>query len=119
MIGIFCKGEYTSTIKKLKNAMLNRDVAWIMDKYGRIGVERLSAATPVRTGLTADSWSYKVENQNEGYKLTFSNSNTSEGIPIIVFLRYGHVTSTGGWVEGNDFVKPIIDQLLVELQEEF
>lgn len=120
MIGITCKGEYTSSIKKLKNALLNRDVKYIMDKYGRIGVERLSAATPVRTGLTASSWTYRVESLNDGtYKLSFNNTNRSEGIPVVVLLRYGHVTSTGGWVEGNDFVQPIIDQLALELQEEF
>ena len=121
MIGITTRGEYRNTINKLKHLITNqRDVATVLDRYGRKGVERLSEATPVRTGLTADSWKYKVMKYPDGtYKFIFSNTNLSDGIPVIVFLRYGHVTSTGGWVEGHDFVTPIINELTKELEDEF
>lgn len=120
MIGITTRGEYTKTIRKLKHMLTNQDVASVLDKYGRIGVDRLSKATPVRTGLTADSWKYKVTKfADDTYKLEFSNTNQNDNIPIVVLLRYGHVTSTGGWVEGHDFVAPIIDELTKEIQNEF
>lgn len=120
MIGITTKGEYTKTIRKLKHMLTGQDVASVLDKYGKIGVSRLSEATPVRTGLTAASWNYKVTKYEDGtYKLTFNNTNQNENIPIVVLLRYGHVTNNGYWVEGHDFVAPIIDELTRELQEEF
>ena len=34
-----------------------------LDKYGQAGVAALAAATPVDSGLTAKSWSYKVTNR--------------------------------------------------------
>ena len=31
-----------------------------LNKYGKMGVEALSAATPKDSGKTADSWGYKI-----------------------------------------------------------
>ena len=36
-----------------------------LDKYGREGVAALASATPVDTGLTASSWSYKIIRNDE------------------------------------------------------
>lgn len=33
------------------------------DKYGRMGIEALSSATPMDTGLTAESWYYETKLQ--------------------------------------------------------
>ena len=73
-----------------------------LDKYGQAGVAALAAATPVDSGLTAKSWSYKVTNRGGVATITFNNSNIQNGVPIAIILQYGHGTGTGGWVQGRD-----------------
>ena len=68
----------------------------------------LSSATPVDTGLTANSWYYKIERDANSVKIVFCNSNIQNGIPIAIILQYGHGTGTGGWVEGRDYINPAI-----------
>ena len=79
-----------------------------LDKFGREGVAALSAATPIDSGLTADSWYYEITRNTNYISITFNNSNNTNNIPIIVMLQYGHGTGTGGWVEGRDFINPAI-----------
>lgn len=79
-----------------------------LDKFGREGVEALSFATPVDTGNTASSWSYKITNNRGIIKITFNNSNIQNGIPIAIILQYGHGTRNGGWVQGRDYINPAI-----------
>ena len=84
-----------------------------------MGVERLSEATPVESGETRDSWEYDIKPTKRGYKINFYNTNQHEGYHIVVLLRYGHITVDGRWVDGNDFVEPVIQELCAELREEF
>ena len=81
-----------------------------LDKYGREGVAALEAATPVDTGLTASSWSYKINRYNDDTVviISFHNSNINKGVPIAVILQYGHGTRNGGYVEGRDYINPAI-----------
>lgn len=95
----------------------------ILEKYGEMGVAALKAATPIDTGLTANSWYYKVySNQQTGSKLTFFNKNVKDGIPIAIVLQYGHATVNGGWIEGRDYINPallpIFDKLLDDVWKE-
>ena len=79
-----------------------------LDKYGREGVEALRAATPIDSGKTADSWYYKIENQNGKATISFHNSNVNKDVSIAVILQYGHGTRNGGWVEGRDYINPAL-----------
>ena len=90
----------------------------ILDKYGKEGVEALAEATPKRTGLTAASWSYKIENKNGVAKLVFYNSNVQNGINIALIIQYGHGTSRGAWIEGRDYINPVIQALFDKIVEE-
>ena len=59
MISFRQKGDFSKLnryFEKLKEAAK----IGVLDKYGRAGVEALSSATPTRTGVTAASWSYKI-----------------------------------------------------------
>lgn len=80
----------------------------ILDTYGKAGVEALASATPVKTGLTAASWSYKIEHNNGSDKIIFTNSNVNNGVNIAVILQYGHGTGSGGWVQGRDYINPAV-----------
>lgn len=80
----------------------------LLDEYGRIGVKLLHDATPIDTGKTANSWSYEIEHKGANWSLWFKNSNINKGVPIAIILQYGHGTGTGGWVEGQDYINPVI-----------
>lgn len=107
MITFRQKGDFsklTSFLEKAKESVKLGD----LDKYGREGVAALASATPKDSGLTASSWSYKIENSNGKVSINFYNSNIQNGVPIAVILQYGHGTGTGGWVQGRDYINPAI-----------
>lgn len=83
----------------------------VLEKYGREGVVALSSATPVDTGTTARSWSYKILYTNGRATISFTNSNIQNGVPIAIILQYGHGTRNGGWVEGRDYINPAIQPI--------
>lgn len=93
-----------------------------LDKYGRKGVEALSNATPIRSGVTASSWSYDIENQNGRVVISFMNSNVNKGVNIAIILQYGHGTRNGGWVQGRDYInqaiRPVFDEMANEAWRE-
>lgn len=90
----------------------------ILNKYGEIGVERLRAATPVDSGVTADSWSYEIKKDGHNYALIWTNSNMAEWIPVVILLQYGHGTRGGTWVEGRDFINPALRDVFEDLSRE-
>lgn len=90
----------------------------ILDKYGRKGVEALSSATPVDSGLTAASWSYEIQNDGKSASIVFNNSNVNRGVNIAIILQTGHGTGTGGWVRGRDYINPAIQPIFDQLAEE-
>ena len=111
------KGDFAKLNRYLERM---REVAKIgdLDKYGKEGVAALSAATPIDTGKTANSWSYKINRQNGSVSIDFYNSNFSNGVPIAIILQYGHGTNNGGWVEGRDYINPAIQPIFDEIANE-
>jgi hypothetical protein len=89
-----------------------------LDKYGRAGVAALASATPVDTGLTSRSWYYEIVRSNNSISIRFNNSNIQNGVPIAIILHYGHGTSTGGWVQGRDYIKPAIRPIFDNIAKE-
>ena len=107
MIKFRQKGDFsklTRFLERAKEAVRLGD----LDKYGREGVAALASATPVDSGLTANSWYYTIEHKNGSSSINFHNSNIQNGVPIAVILQYGHGTRNGGWVEGRDYINPAI-----------
>lgn len=110
MIKFSQKGDFsklTSFLERAKEAVKLGD----LDKYGRAGVDALAAATPIESGLTANSWSYNIEHKNGTASINFTNSNIQNGVPIAIILQYGHGTGTGGWVQGRDYINPAIQPI--------
>lgn len=107
MISIRQRGDFKKTEKFLKKSF-GRDYIGVLEKYGQLGVKTLSAATPIKTGLTAASWSYKII-QNQGtISVIWENSNINKGVNIALILQYGHGTRNGGYVEGRDYINPAL-----------
>ena len=107
MIKFKHKGDFSKFTRYLERVKEALNLG-ILDKYGREGVEALASATPVKSGLTASSWYYKIEYKNGSVQISFYNSNIQNGVPIAVILQYGHGTRNGGWVEGRDYINPAI-----------
>lgn len=107
MISFRQKGDFSKLSRHLERLKEAAKLG-VLDKYGAEGVAALSSATPVDTGLTANSWSYKIQRSNGSVSITFNNSNIQNGVPIAIILQYGHGTGTGGWVEGRDYINPAI-----------
>lgn len=86
-----------------------------LEQFGKRGVEALSSATPVSTGLASKSWYYKITKTKNSATITFNNSDIENGVPIAIILQYGHATKNGGWVEGRDYINPAIQPIFDEL----
>ena len=117
MISFRQKGDFsklTNFLEKVKKTVRLSD----LDRYGREGVAALASATPVDSGLTADSWSYKITNKQGSAKITFYNSNIQNGVPIAIILQYGHGTRNGGWVQGRDYINPAIQPIFDKIVNE-
>lgn len=110
MITFRHSGNFEKLTKFLNNARKAGKVD-ILDKYGDEGVSALASATPVETGKTASSWSYKIVREKDHISIQFLNSNINDGVPIAVILQYGHATRNGGWVEGRDYINPAIQPI--------
>lgn len=88
-----------------------------LEYYGQKGVELLAAATPKKTGVTANSWSYEIKQEDGSISIYWKNSSMIGNTPIVVLIRYGHATRNGGYVTGNDFITPITEKLFKEMAD--
>lgn len=115
MITFSHKGDFNKTFDFLKrNQKINIPA---LAQLGEQGVRALSDATPERTGTTASSWYYEIEDKNGTIKIAWLNSNIVDGVPIAIIIQYGHATGTGGYVEGIDYVNPAMRPLFEEIAD--
>lgn len=115
-ITLEASGSYSSTttwLQRLGRMSIEQQLA----RYGAKGVKALASSTPVETGKTASSWSYSVTRKGDTWILSWENTNVVRGVPIAIILQYGHVTGTGGWVQGRDYINPAIKPIMDEIAE--
>lgn len=116
MITFRQKGDFsklTNFLEKAKEGVKIGD----LDRFGREGVAALASATPVESGLTANSWYYEIKHTKGSATISFHNSNIQNGVPIAIILQYGHGTGTGGWVQGRDYINPAIQPIFDKIAE--
>lgn len=114
MISFRQKGDFSKLTRFLERAKETVKLG-DLDKYGRAGVTALSSVTPIKTGKTANSWSYEIVNKSGSAEIVFTNSNIQNGVPIAIILQYGHGTKNGGWVQGRDYINPAIQPIFDEI----
>lgn len=118
MIKVEYHGNLDKTVgwlKKLQQEKMFKN----LDKYGIRGVQALEEATPKDTGVTATSWSYRIDKKPGEIKLVFCNSNViDEWCNVAIIIQYGHATGTGGYVEGIDYINPALAPVFQRIADE-
>lgn len=117
MIELDISGSWESTTAWLQQ-MSQRQMFKQLSKYGEEGVAALSAATPTRTGLTGQSWSYEVITTSSSAEIIWKNSANDNGFPIAISLQYGYGTGTGGYVSGRDYINPAIKPVMDKIADD-
>ncbi len=107
MISVHSTGSFKNTLSFLKK-MSRLDILGIMDSCGQEGVNALSRATPIDSGLAAQSWGFEVFSSGGFYRITWTNSDNEDGFPVAIMLQYGYGTGTGGYVHGQDYINPAV-----------
>ena len=105
-------------VERFLNRVSDREYLNVLDHYGQMGVEALSKATPVDTGLTASSWTYEIERTSKQTTISWLNTNTNQGVNIAVILQYGHGTGTGGYVQGRDYINPAMRPIFDKIADQ-
>jgi hypothetical protein len=114
MVQFTTSGSFSKTEKFLSFVRTGRMYGFL-EGHAQRGAAALAAATPVDSGLTAESWTYEIKRSPGGVTITWLNSNRENGFPVAIMLQYGHGTGTGGYVQGRDYInpaiRPIFDQI--------
>jgi len=79
-----------------------------LEALAQRGVDALASATPVDSGLTANSWTYSINRDKTGVTIEWHNTNVNDGANVAILLQYGHGTGTGGYVRGRNYINPAI-----------
>ena len=108
----------TKKMEDFLKEMQSGSIFDILARYGRVGVDALSSATPVDTGETAASWYFEITHENGNHILAWFNDHIEEGVNVAIILQYGHGTGTGGWVEGRDYINPEMQPLFDTIAED-
>ena len=107
MIKITQKGDFKNT-ESFFNRVLKREYKKLFAQIGEAGVKALQEATPKKTGKTAESWSYSVEETNKGLTISWNNSNRNDGANVALLIQLGHGTGSGAYVKGVDYINPAL-----------
>ena len=106
MISFSSRGSFSKTEAYLKRVSKQDFIMGVLHAGGQAGVSALIAATPLDSGLAANSWSYEVRKVGKGYTIEWRNTDIENGFPVAIMLQYGYGTGTGGYVQGRDYINP-------------
>ena len=110
-ISVSTLSEFNKTKKDLEN-IFNIPHISELETWGRMGVDALASATPTDSGLTADSWGFRITKDSYGPVIEWFNTHVDDqGTSIAILLQYGHGTGTGGYVQGRDYINPAIQSV--------
>lgn len=114
MASVRVSGDFRKT-EKFFNKMLSRQYLNVLSKYGKLGVTALADATPKKSGKTAASWKYRIEEADGYTAIVFENSNINKNVNVAIILQTGHGTRNGGYVRGRDYINPAIQPIFDDI----
>ena len=117
MIRVASIGSFKKTLSFL-DRLQNGDIYRGLEPLGQKGVRALASQTPIRSGETANSWTYGIERSRGGFTIFWDNTNVNQGQKIAILIQYGHGTGTGGYVQGFDYINPAIRPVFDEIARE-
>lgn len=121
MISVTSTGSFDKTVSFLERLQAQKIFA-NLERYGRMGVQALSRATPKETGETASEWGFEITRTATNCTISWNNTSADDEVNVAVILQYGHGTGTGGYVRGRDYInpamRPIFDQILENVWRE-
>lgn len=98
----------TKDFNKLFSKEFSKNLDIDLDKLGEATVKSLEKHTPVRTGKTANSYSYEIKDNT---LIIDSSARTDDGHLIPALLHFGHATRNGGYVPGTYYIKDALDDV--------
>ena len=102
-------GSFKNTEKLLKGLQdINSIIRRTLQAEAQRGVTALARATPKNSGLAASSWGYKIVQNGRRVSIVWMNNDVENGFPVVIMLQYGYATGTGGYVQGRDFINPVM-----------
>jgi hypothetical protein len=113
----FTAGGSTANTDRFLSAMIRGDLYSNLESFAQRGVDALRAATPVDSGLTAESWTFEIEEKSGSITIWWLNENVVNGFNVAIGLQYGHGTGTGGWVQGYDYINPALRPIFDEIAD--
>lgn len=117
MIGYKTSGSFDN-MERFLNKILHGDIYSTLERFGAEGVAALAGATPQDSGATANSWYYEVKKEKGTWSIIWGNNNVVDGRPIAILIQYGHGTGTGGYVQGRDYINPVMRPIFDRMADE-
>ncbi|MBR2248044.1 MAG: HK97 gp10 family phage protein [Bacilli bacterium] len=90
-----------------------------LNEFGQMGVDALQAATPVRTGKTANSWYYEIYEEAGETHLVWYNTNVNKGVNVAVIVDSGHAALDGSWTPGYNYIESAISPVIEKINKYF
>lgn len=116
MISLTSNGSFKKTQDYLRR-LSRLNIRGILESQGRAGVAALAGATPMESGLAANSWDYTVTSSGGNHTITWTNNDVENGFPVAIMLQYGYATGTGGYVQGRDYINPAMRPIFDQIEE--
>ena len=101
------KNIETYLIKQKKSPFTDDDI----EQIAEYGLYLFGKNTPTKSGKTAASWVYSIEQTKHGIVINFDNTNIQNGLNIAILIDSGHATSTGKWYSGEKYIDKTIKQI--------
>ena len=103
-------------MEQLKQMKIN-GIMLDLDRFGQMGVERLKAASPVRTGLMSNSWYYEIIKNDKKIAIIWYNTDIENRVNVAIIVDQGHATKGGGWIKGQNFIEPAMQPVYEALDK--
>lgn len=110
------KKNSEKNMEALKQMKMN-SVMLDLNRFGEMGVKALKDASPVLTGLMANSWHYEIVKNDKKTAIIWYNTDIENRLNVAIIVDQGHATKGGGWIKGKNFIAPAMEPVYEELDK--